>query len=56
VQPGNPDRPTLLRNGRREFEELRRSHILDFAYRVFAKIRLRLTGRCEKQACAVLSD
>jgi predicted DCC family thiol-disulfide oxidoreductase YuxK len=29
------------------------SHLLDLAYRVFAKNRLRLTGRCEAEACAV---
>jgi predicted DCC family thiol-disulfide oxidoreductase YuxK len=28
-------------------------HLLDFAYSVFAKNRLRLTGRCESGACEV---
>ncbi len=27
------------------------SHALDFGYRVFAKHRLRLTGRCTKETC-----
>lgn len=27
------------------------SHILDFGYRVFAKHRLRLTGRCTSETC-----
>ena len=29
------------------------SHLLDLGYRVFARNRLRLTGRCESGACAV---
>jgi predicted DCC family thiol-disulfide oxidoreductase YuxK len=29
------------------------SHTLDFGYRVFAKHRLRLTGRCTKETCDV---
>jgi predicted DCC family thiol-disulfide oxidoreductase YuxK len=29
------------------------SHGLDFAYRIFAKNRLRLTGRCQNDACEV---
>lgn len=29
------------------------SHGLDFGYRVFAKNRLRLTGRCDAEACEV---
>jgi len=29
------------------------SHALDFGYRVFAKHRLRLTGRCTKETCEV---
>jgi len=29
------------------------SQMLDVAYRVFARNRLRLTGRCENEACAV---
>ena len=29
------------------------SHALDFGYKVFAKNRLRLTGRCTKEACDV---
>jgi len=29
------------------------SHVLDFGYRVFAKHRLRLTGRCTKETCEV---
>lgn len=29
------------------------SHLLDFAYRVFAKNRLRLTGRCTTETCEV---
>jgi predicted DCC family thiol-disulfide oxidoreductase YuxK len=29
------------------------SHLVDLAYRVFARNRLRLTGRCASDACAV---
>lgn len=29
------------------------SHLLDAGYRAFAKNRLRLTGRCEDEVCAV---
>ena len=29
------------------------SHTLDLGYRVFAKHRLRLTGRCTKETCEV---
>lgn len=29
------------------------SHLLDAAYRVFARNRLRLTGRCDAQGCAL---
>lgn len=29
------------------------SHLLDAAYRLFARNRLRLTGRCEDRACEV---
>ena len=29
------------------------SHLLDAGYRVFARNRLRLTGRCESGACAI---
>ena len=29
------------------------SHMLEFCYRVFAKHRLRLTGRCTSQTCGV---
>jgi predicted DCC family thiol-disulfide oxidoreductase YuxK len=29
------------------------SHLLDLAYRVFARNRLRLTGRCDSTACPV---
>lgn len=29
------------------------SHAFDFGYRVFAKHRLRLTGRCTKETCEV---
>ena len=29
------------------------SHALDWAYRTFAKHRLRLTGRCQDSACAI---
>ena len=29
------------------------SHALDFGYRVFAKNRLRLTGRCNQETCEI---
>ncbi|MDF1563048.1 MAG: DUF393 domain-containing protein [Deltaproteobacteria bacterium] len=29
------------------------SHLLDWGYRVFARNRLRLTGRCEDDACTI---
>ena len=29
------------------------SHLLDWGYRLFAKNRLRLTGRCKKEGCAL---
>jgi len=32
------------------------SHLLDLAYRVFAKNRLRLTGRCTPESCALPSQ
>ena len=31
------------------------AHVLDLAYRLFAKNRLRLTGRCTDEACELLS-